>query len=911
MKRLGFIICILSGIFFNASGQYIQNKQLLHEFMINQKEAFDKEYYAARKYFEQYHILKDTLINPGHPKRLIFFMDGIPVYFQSHNQQESYISGIISFYNDSYWHDGLSGEHQLIGIWDAGHVFYNHNEFNSDNFVRVIIEEPENPFDHATHVGGTIIASGFNAEARGMANAARLYSADYMNDIYEVAYASDKFDINLSNHSYGLVSGWNYNSDEEIWYWYGNTGVDTAEDYKFGFYGSTTASIDELCSLLPDYTMVVSAGNDLHEGPEEQPVTHKVWLGKWKNSNEVRDIDGGDEGYDCIGINGVAKNVITVGCVDYEQDPINITSFSSCGPTDDGRIKPDIVAPGVGVFSSIAANENAYAYYSGTSMSAAVVSGGVALLNEMQYQFQSGINCWASSIKGLLIHSAKNISGNIGPNYKSGWGMVDFESAHQLLEDNILSAGKVITEASILKNDSYSKSITVSQSKELKVTLVWTDLAGEANDAELNNTTSKLINDLDLYIVKGEEKYYPFVLNPTAPSQPASTGVNVLDNVEQVIIENCEAGEYTVFVDASKITTATQNFSLIISGHDYDVGFVPASNLNGFYDSSGFKIYWNAPKSVVPDGYEISINSGEAISVTDTFYTDNSYELYEDLTYTVKAVYGQEEKFESLVSNPISMKALPLYQVSYQEHFEIENNDWQCLNTELGWRFGDCITLGSTYVDFSENQSLFMGINSDNLGSGVHVTDLLISPPIALENNSVIDLDFQYYMNNSVYNTNDVLSLYYRTSINQDWVLLKDLESVESWTSVSESFELVENEGIIQLAFLFDDNNEWGNGAAIDDFYIKESIPDYLDFQSTIFTSYYANGIMYYKDLSIESEFAEWYIIDCGGEIVNAGKTYINSGITSFKVMNLNKGVYFVVLQTSKGRVIKKILKLE
>ena len=890
---------------------FAQNKQLLHEFIKNKEQTFYKEYSAARNYFELHNILNDTLLNPNQPKRLIYFMHGMPLYFHSHNLQESNISGISSFYNDSYWHTGISGEHQLVGVWDAGHVLCSHNEFFNDILNRIIIEEPNNPVDHATHVGGTIIANGINPEAKGMANTARLYSADYLNDISEMAYASENFDINLSNHSYGLVSGWNYNSDEEIWYWYGNTGVDTDEDYKFGFYGSTTASIDELCSLLPDYTMVISAGNDLHEGPEEQPVTHKVWLGKWKNSNEVRDIDGGEEGYDCIGINGVAKNVITVGSVDYEQDPNVLTSFSSCGPTDDGRIKPDIVAPGISVFSSIASGENAYAYYSGTSMSAAVVTGGVTLLDELQYQFQPGIKLRASTIKGLLIHSAKNISGNSGPNYKSGWGMVDFASAHQLLEDNITSAGKVITEASLLKNEIYSKYITVSEGENLKVTLVWTDLPADANDAILNSTSCKLINDLDLYIIKGEEKYYPFVLNSAIPSQPASTGVNVLDNVEQVIIENCEAGEYTVFVDASKITTATQNFSLIISGHDYEVGFVPASNLNGFYDSSGFKIYWNAPKSVVPDGYEISINSGEVVSVTDTFYTDNSYELYEDLTYTVKAVYGQEEKFESLVSNPISMKALPLYQVSYQEHFEIENNDWQCLNTELGWRYGDFTTLGSAYVDFSENQSLFMGINSDNIGSGVHVTDLLISPPIALENNSVIDLDFQYYMNNSVYNTNDVLSLYYRTSINQDWILLKDLESVESWTTVSESFELVENDGVIQLGVLFDDNNEWGNGAAIDNFYIKESIPDYLDFQSTNFISYYVNGIMYYMDLSIESEFAEWYIIDCGGEIVNAGTTYINSGITSFKVMNLNKGVYFVVLQTSKGRVIKKILELE
>ncbi len=909
MKSLIFIICILSGTFFYATGQLAPNKQLLHEFIKNQEEAFYKEYFAARNYFELHNILNDTLLNLKKPKRLIYFMDGIPLYFHSHNQQESIVSGISSFYNDSYWHIGISGEHQLVGIWDAGHVFCTHSEFFNDNLDRVIIEEPDNPVDHATHVGGTIIANGVNPEAKGMANTARLYSADYVNDISEIAFASENFDIDLSNHSYGPVAGWNYNTDEEIWYWYGNTGVDLVEDYKFGLYGSITANIDELCNLMPNYTMVVSAGNDLNEGPEEQPVTHKVWLGKWKNSNEVRDIDGGEEGYDCIGINGVAKNVITVGSIDFEQDPIVLTSFSSCGPTDDGRIKPDIVAPGIGVFSSIASDEKAYAYYSGTSMSAAVVTGGVALLNELQYQFQPGIKLRASSIKGLLIHSAKNISANIGPNYKSGWGIVDFASAHQLLEDNIISAGKVITEASILKNDIYSKYITVSEGEELKVTLVWTDLPGDANDAELNNAARKLINDLDLYVVKGDVGYYPFVLDPAIPSQSAGTGINVLDNVEQVLIENCENGGYIVFVDASKIVTDVQNFSLIISGHDYDVGFLPPTDLNGFYDSNGIKIYWNPPEKVVPDGYEIYINSEEVISVIDTFYMDDSYDLYDDLTYTVKAVYKLEEKFGSLLTNRVSMKALPLYHVPYHEIFEIENNDWQCLNTELGWRFGDCTTLSSAYVDFSDNQSMFMGINSDNIGNGIHVTDLLISPPIAMKNKNVIDLDFQYYMNNSVYNTNDMLSLYYRTSINQDWVLLKDLESVESWTIVSESFDIEENDGIIQLGLLFNDNNEWGNGAAIDDFYIKESISDYLDTYFIDYKSYYVKGVMYYEDLNIDSEFAEWYIIDSSGEIIKKGKVYINSGNTSFNLKGLSKGVYFIELKTSKGNIFTKILK--
>ncbi len=889
------------------SAQTFQRNKSLQNYLQRKNTEFNLSHNSAIEYFKQFDILGDTLLDSYFPKRLIYFANGTPLYFHSHNLAEGTITGINSFYPISDWHCNILGQHQLVGIWDAGHIFDQHIEFVDDNISRIIIDENINYKNHATHVGGTIAAKGENSEAKGMAPESRLYSADYINDIVEVGLAFDEQNIILSNHSYGPVSGWNYNTDEEVWYWYGSIGIDVFEDYKFGFYGDISANIDELCALLPTYKMIVSAGNDLCEGPEYQPVTHKVWEGKWKNSNVIRDIDGGEDGYDCLGMNGVAKNVITVGSVVTEEDDFYVSSFSSYGPTDDGRIKPDVVAPGVNVFSCIATDESSYGYYSGTSMSAAVVSGGIALLDELQYQFQPGVELLSSTIKGLLIHSATNISETKGPNYKTGWGMVDFDKAHQLLEDNILSGGEVITEASVLKGNIFSKSISVNEGEEIKVTLVWTDLPGEVGDAELDNSSSKLVNDLDLYIKKDGEVFYPFILDPDSPSSPAITGINLLDNVEQVIIANCELGEYQICVDASKIVSDNQLFSLIVSGHNYEIGFLPPTNLNGFYDPYGIKVYWSPPQKTIADKYEIYCNSIYRATTEDTFYTDDSYTLYDDLVYEVKAVYEDNSTKKSTYSNGISIKGLPIYRIPYLEDFELENSDWQYLNTELGWRYGDYLLLSSTYLDFTGNDTWFMGINSDNMGDDIHITDLLISPPIDISNDDVITIECRYYLNNSVYNTNDLLSLYYRTSINQEWIFLSELSSAESWTLVSESLQKDENMDVIQLAFLFDDNDEWGNGAGVDDFYFQESNTNYIEYISTEFKCFWFNGVIYFENLKVESEYACWYVVNVAGKQISEGKTYIGSGSTSFDLNVLNQGIYFIVLQTSKGNIIKKV----
>ncbi len=122
------------------------------------------------------------------------------------------------------------------------------------------------------------------------------------------------------------------------------------------------------------------------------------------------------------------KNILTVGAVNpiaagySSAADVLMSSFSSWGPTDDGRIKPDVVADGVGLTSSIASSNNAYATYSGTSMATPNVTGSLLLLQEYYVQLHPGIFMRSATLKGLTIHTADEAGPNPGPDYQFGWG---------------------------------------------------------------------------------------------------------------------------------------------------------------------------------------------------------------------------------------------------------------------------------------------------------------------------------------------------------------------------------------------------------------------------------------------------------------------------------------------------------
>ena len=163
--------------------------------------------------------------------------------------------------------------------------------------------------------------------------------------------------MEISNHSYGYARGWRWNGSS--WDWYGSTSISDVEDYRFGFYDAGTKEWDDIAYNAPYYLICKSAGNDRGDGPGTTPST--------------AEIDGGDDGFDCIGTRGIAKNILTVGAVNEVEEytgpsDVVMSSFSSWGPSDDGRIKPDIVAKGVDVYSSEGGSDTDYASYNGTSL---------------------------------------------------------------------------------------------------------------------------------------------------------------------------------------------------------------------------------------------------------------------------------------------------------------------------------------------------------------------------------------------------------------------------------------------------------------------------------------------------------------------------------------------------------------
>src|SRR5450432_4480828 len=143
-----------------------------------------------------------------------------------------------------------------IAIWDGGKVLGTHQELTGrviqkDNATDVI--------DHATHVSGTMIASGINPLAKGMSfGAQQLQAYDFENDVSEMYSAAPG--LLVSNHSYGWTAAWEYDFDNNRWVWYGVNG-DTA-DYKLGYYDDYYAkNYDSIAYLAPDYLMVIAAGN--------------------------------------------------------------------------------------------------------------------------------------------------------------------------------------------------------------------------------------------------------------------------------------------------------------------------------------------------------------------------------------------------------------------------------------------------------------------------------------------------------------------------------------------------------------------------------------------------------------------------------------------------------------------------
>ncbi|MFD0932019.1 GEVED domain-containing protein [Psychroflexus salinarum] len=427
----------------------------------------------------------------------------------------------------------LDGQNMISYVWDGGHPRVTHQEYDGpggNNRVSIQDATTEGGVQlnfHAAHVTGTILASGVVANAKGMAPQAKARAYKWNNDLSEATAAASNGML-ISNHSYGFNS-------------------QSVPDYYFGAYINDSRDWDNLQYNAPYYLMVVAAGNDGTATFNGSPIS---------SSNPE---------YDKLTGHSVSKNTMVVASAkDANIDDngnlisVNISSFSSQGPTDDFRIKPDITGNGQGVYSTYDNSDTAYNSISGTSMASPNVAGSLLLLQQHANN-TNGNYLKAATLKGIALHTADD-AGQTGPDAIFGWGLMNTKKAAEAISENGQAA--LISELTLMPGETYSVEIESDGINDLLASVSWTDPAGTSTTAT-NSTVAKLVNDLDIRVTKNTTSYSPWKLTGVNTN---ARGDNARDTFERVDVSNA-SGTYTVTVShKGSLSSGSQNYSLVVTG---------------------------------------------------------------------------------------------------------------------------------------------------------------------------------------------------------------------------------------------------------------------------------------------------------------------------------------------------------
>jgi hypothetical protein len=420
-------------------------------------------------------------------------------------------------------------------------------------------------------------AAGLNPAAKGMAPKSRLYqfcvpvlglnscTGDWLSlkeeRLQELGVVAD-------NNSWGYIWGWEEGSPP-IW----NQG-----DESWGAYDlELTAPIDEI-SIERNVLFVHSSGNDgslpfglstewrahIHYDPIRQDnLPGRYCISKNGSGTDCpaaptcnaceSTLHHPQTPFDTLGTTAAAKNILAVGAVNTD---LTIIGFSSRGPAKDGRVKPDVVARGSNVFSTVP--ENSYVTLSGTSMSAPAVTGMTALLTEQWRRTFNGANPRPDQLKAVIIAGTEDL-GNPGPDFTFGFGLVNAKKSADLIRND--EGGLYIRNVTFAQGTGglVQFPLVVEQAQTVRVVLNWADpaipyLGGDDYVAE-----KALVNNLDLRVVDPTgTTWRPYVLDANNVQGSATRGVNNVDNVEMVEIPNAAPGVYRIVAAGTNVTEGPQ-----------------------------------------------------------------------------------------------------------------------------------------------------------------------------------------------------------------------------------------------------------------------------------------------------------------------------------------------------------------
>jgi len=426
--------------------------------------------------------------------------------------------------------DGLTGNGVRLGIWDGGPDIT-----HSDLSGRVTVVEPApvcwQGGAHPTLVAGNMAGDGTNSLANagtpfqwaGMAPRADVFQWSFVNSNCSSGDADSEMGPAVAQHQIVLANNsWGYKPSPVPW------GCPFFGDYN---YAIPYDKIVRTTSL----GLVFSAGNSRNSG--EETACAAV-------------LPGG--GYRTVIPPGTGKNVITVGAIDKTS---TMYFNGGWGPTSDGRLKPDVVAVGVNVKTTLP--PSGYLAISGTSLSAPGVTGTAALLVERYRQLNNNQDPKPALTKAIFLNTADDL-GTVGPDFQFGYGRVNAPQADETLKD-----GRYLTD-SVAHSGTKSFSVNVPPlpmtfTCPIKVMLAYTDREGASSMPQA------LVNDLDLTLVEPSGGvHHPLTLDPLNPSVAAAEGPNHRDNVEQVVVNNAAPGVWTAVVSGLSVPAppGVQEFAL-------------------------------------------------------------------------------------------------------------------------------------------------------------------------------------------------------------------------------------------------------------------------------------------------------------------------------------------------------------
>ena len=654
--------------------------------------------------------------------------DGNPLYYVTSNADAAESTRTNHLNSGGSLGLDLNGDNMTAYVWDGGVARASHQEYDgAGGSNRFSIGDGSSTLNfHAAHVTGTIMASGVQSSAKGMAPQSNVIGANWTSDKSEATSAAASGML-VSNHSYG----------------YGirdNNGNVVLPQYFFGGYIGESRDWDQIMYNAPNYLMVVAAGNDGNDNTA--------------NTNPI----GGNSSYDKLNGTSTSKNnLVVANAQDANVDAsgnlisVNISSSSSEGPTDDLRIKPDITGNGSGVYSSYHSSDAAYGTISGTSMAAPNVTGSLLLLQE-HYNDVNGGFMKAATLKGLALHTADD-AGSTGPDAVFGWGLLNSKRAAEAITNN--GNQTMISELSLSPGQTYTITVNADGINDLLASISWTDLPGTANTGTINPSTRALVNDLDIRVSKAGTTYSPWKLTGPASN---TKGDNNVDPFERVDVANA-SGTYTITVTHKGSLSSAQNFSLIVTGISQGATVctptIPTGLLANGVTTSSANISWGSVSGMTYVVQYRAIGSSTWTTVNSSVNNVSVLGLIADTEYEVQVMsvcpdgsnsgFGASTLFTTGATAVFCNGAITSY--PYSEGFENTLGAWtQNAGDDFDWTVQTGGTISSNTGPSAANEGSYYVYMESSTPNFSTKNAILTSPCFDLTGISNPTMSFDYHM---------------------------------------------------------------------------------------------------------------------------------------------------------------------